>query len=153
MLQLQRLAGPRRSTSTSKRTRPQWQPPCRRSARAEVSLLDPEVAGWVMGGSFRLGKWVQSIRNRGQFRSSIIAKSFLDWRAPTPAPSWGRAAAVTDLVTWNLRARGASKLGIWLLVSCLVACAGILGIEERSQDTAANYPVDGYEGCREGDCT
>ena len=56
-------------------------------------------------------------------------------------------------MTWNLRARGASKLGIWLLVSCLVACAGILGIEERSQDTAANYPVDGYEGCREGDCT
>src|SRR6476620_2314351 len=57
MLQLQRLAGPRRSTSTSKRTQPQWQPPCRRSARAEVSLLDPEVAGSVMGGSFRLGKW------------------------------------------------------------------------------------------------
>jgi hypothetical protein len=39
------------------------------------------------------------------------------------------------------------------LFSCLVACAGILGIEDRSEDTAANYPIDGYEGCREGDCT
>lgn len=56
-------------------------------------------------------------------------------------------------MTWTLRALRASKLGVGLVFSCLVACAGILGIEDRSEDTAANYPIDGYEGCREGDCT
>jgi hypothetical protein len=56
-------------------------------------------------------------------------------------------------VIGTLRTRGASKLGVGLLFSCLVACAGILGIEDRSEDTAANYPIDGYDGCREGDCS
>jgi hypothetical protein len=34
----------------------------------------------------------------------------------------------------------------------LAACADFLGIEERKQDTAANYPVEGYAGCRPGQC-
>src|SRR4051812_28289898 len=121
MLQLQRLAGPRRSHSTSKRTRPQWQPPRWSSVRTGISLLDPEVTGSVMGGSLGLERWVQSTAHGGQFRSSVVLESVLGRPAPTPAPSWGRAAAVTDLVTWTLRARGASKLGAWLLFSCLVA--------------------------------
>ncbi|MEY2934785.1 MAG: hypothetical protein RL033_5534 [Pseudomonadota bacterium] len=36
----------------------------------------------------------------------------------------------------------------------LVACSGVLGIEERRQDSASNYPASGYEGCRpEGTCS
>jgi hypothetical protein len=44
-------------------------------------------------------------------------------------------------------------LGAWLcFFSVLAACADFLGIEERKQDTAANYPVEGYAGCRPGQC-
>ena len=32
----------------------------------------------------------------------------------------------------------------------LGACASLLGIQERQQDSADNYPADGYEGCRPG---
>lgn len=32
----------------------------------------------------------------------------------------------------------------------LVACASVLGIEERKLDVAASYPAQGYEGCRPG---
>lgn len=56
-------------------------------------------------------------------------------------------------MTWTLRAHGVSKLGAWLfLVSLLCACASILGIEERQQDSADNYPLEGYAGCSPGNC-
>lgn len=68
-------------------------------------------------------------------------------------PSRGPALAVTDLVTWTLRASQVSRLGVWLLsLSLWVACAGILGIEERKQDSASNYPLEGYPGCVPGNC-
>lgn len=41
----------------------------------------------------------------------------------------------------------------WLLLPWLVvACANVLGIAEREVDTAANYPGEGYAGCRPGSC-
>jgi hypothetical protein len=44
-------------------------------------------------------------------------------------------------------------LGVWLLsLSLLAACASILGIEERKQDSASNYPAEGYPGCVPGSC-
>lgn len=44
-----------------------------------------------------------------------------------------------------------ARHGLILLV-CLVlaACAGVLGIEERTLDTSSTYPLEGYEGCRPG---
>jgi hypothetical protein len=46
-----------------------------------------------------------------------------------------------------------SRLGLWLLsLSLLAACAGILGIEERSEDSAGSYPLAGYPGCVPGSC-
>ncbi|MEO8178988.1 MAG: hypothetical protein ABI895_09165 [Deltaproteobacteria bacterium] len=43
------------------------------------------------------------------------------------------------------------KRAAWLsLTLCLGACASVLGIEERQEDSAANYPATGYEGCRPG---
>jgi hypothetical protein len=54
-------------------------------------------------------------------------------------------------VTWT--PHGLSKLAAWLLlVSLLAACASILGIEERKQDSAGSYPLEGYPGCYPGDC-
>jgi len=47
-----------------------------------------------------------------------------------------------DLGSW----RGAG-LSLALL---LVACAGVLGIEDRKLDSVDSYPVDGYDGCRPG---
>jgi hypothetical protein len=43
------------------------------------------------------------------------------------------------------------KRGVWLsLTFCLAACASVLGIEQREQDSAANYPAAGYDGCVPG---
>ena len=56
-------------------------------------------------------------------------------------------------MTWILRAHGVSKLGAWLfLLSLLAACASILGIKERKEDSAGNYPLEGYTGCHPGNC-
>src|SRR5687767_8588385 len=53
------------------------------------------------------------------------------------------------MLAWSDRKR--LKRAAWLLLaSCLVACASVLGIEERQQDSATNYPAAGYEGCRPG---
>jgi hypothetical protein len=39
--------------------------------------------------------------------------------------------------------------GVLLLVSLwLAACASVIGIEERTLDTAGSYPPEGYAGCR-----
>jgi hypothetical protein len=47
--------------------------------------------------------------------------------------------------------RSERKRGAWLpLTVLLVACASVLGIEDRQQDSAASYPAQGYEGCRPG---
>lgn len=41
--------------------------------------------------------------------------------------------------------------GLLVLLSIVVAaCAGVLGIEERTLDTSSSYPVEGYDGCRAG---
>jgi hypothetical protein len=43
------------------------------------------------------------------------------------------------------------KHGLLALVSVVLgACAGVLGIEERTLDTASTYPLEGYDGCRPG---
>src|SRR5688572_6430789 len=48
------------------------------------------------------------------------------------------------------------QLRHWVLLLTslfLIACAGVLGIEDRKLDTADTYPVGGYDGCRPGaDC-
>jgi hypothetical protein len=42
-------------------------------------------------------------------------------------------------------------LFVSVLALCgLAACAGVLGIDERKQDSATNYAAQGYEGCRPG---
>lgn len=41
-----------------------------------------------------------------------------------------------------------------LVLVAFAACASVLGIEERTLDTADSYPPEGYDGCRPGaDCT
>lgn len=43
------------------------------------------------------------------------------------------------------------KHGLLVLLSVvLAACAGVLGIEERTLDTPSTYPLEGYDGCRPG---
>lgn len=37
------------------------------------------------------------------------------------------------------------------LLLLLMACSSVLGIQERQEDSAASYPVAGYQGCRAGD--
>ncbi|HEU4582639.1 MAG TPA: hypothetical protein VFS67_30490 [Polyangiaceae bacterium] len=47
--------------------------------------------------------------------------------------------------------RGALRRSAWLPITLLLgACASVLGIQERQEDSADNYPASGYQGCRPG---
>jgi len=47
--------------------------------------------------------------------------------------------------------RGGLWRSAWLPATLLLgACASVLGIHERQEDRADNYPADGYDGCRPG---